>query len=398
MYYRYQKIKIIFNITTIPPSFKKRIFNYPSNNLSSRSFHTATTLKVPTTTTGVKPDLKLLQKLRQETSISLSKAKEALVKHNNDYNKAKEWLIEDSKISGQKKAEKLKDRIAKEGLIGVVLTKNLENNDGLTSTTRGAIVEVSCETDFVSRNLLFQQLVAQIASTTLFLSNDIITNENNNGENKIPTTKISDNDKIIINPISPLVLNTLPLLPHPSSNSINNNSNATTIQQSIMDIISKLGENIVIRRAEVVGLKNNYDGDGDRSLNNNRIVLTGGYVHGGDSMTGRIGGLVVVEVLGQNLNQSLDSTSKLIQNIARQIVGYNPKYIDDDKDDKIISSKMLGNYNNKDEFLRDNVLLYQDFLYGGGTVKQVLENFKNVSGAEIKILDFKRWECGEEII
>ncbi|CAJ0838169.1 14909_t:CDS:1, partial [Entrophospora sp. SA101] len=141
MYYRYQKIKIIFNITTIPPSFKKRIFNYPSNNLSSRSFHTATTLKVPTTTTGVKPDLKLLQKLRQETSISLSKAKEALVKHNNDYNKAKEWLIEDSKISGQKKAEKLKDRIAKEGLIGVVLTKNLENNDGLTSTTRGAIVE-----------------------------------------------------------------------------------------------------------------------------------------------------------------------------------------------------------------------------------------------------------------
>src|SRR6266542_6886223 len=90
--------------------------------------------------TTIKPDLKLLQQLRQETQVSILKAKEALIKHDNDYDIALSWILEDSKISGVIKAEKLKGRVSKEGLIGIVLTKGKEVTN--TGNTRGAIVEV----------------------------------------------------------------------------------------------------------------------------------------------------------------------------------------------------------------------------------------------------------------
>ncbi|CAG8461570.1 4310_t:CDS:2 [Diversispora eburnea] len=67
------------------------------------------------------------------------------MKHNNDYDKALSWLLKDSRISGLEKAEKLKSRIAKEGLIGVVVTKLDEmigkNGERLLIGNKGAIVE-----------------------------------------------------------------------------------------------------------------------------------------------------------------------------------------------------------------------------------------------------------------
>src|SRR5437762_1273004 len=84
--------------------------------------------------TTIKPNLKLLQQLRQETQATITKAKEALIKHDNDYEEALSWILEDSRTGGSAKAEKLKGRIAKEGLIGIALVRGLKN-------IRGAIVE-----------------------------------------------------------------------------------------------------------------------------------------------------------------------------------------------------------------------------------------------------------------
>ena len=67
--------------------------------------------------TEVKPNMKLLKDLRKETEVSMSKAKEALVKNNNDYAKALAWLSEDAAVSGAKKAQKVAGRTAGEGLI-----------------------------------------------------------------------------------------------------------------------------------------------------------------------------------------------------------------------------------------------------------------------------------------
>lgn len=70
------------------------------------------------TAASLKPNIKLLAKLRQETEVSMTKAKEALIKNNNDYQLALNWLNQDALASGAKKAAKVADRVAGEGLIG----------------------------------------------------------------------------------------------------------------------------------------------------------------------------------------------------------------------------------------------------------------------------------------
>lgn len=68
---------------------------------------------------AIKPDIKLLKQLRQETEVSMTKAKEALVKNNNDYAKAMAWLEQDAQAAGAKKAQKVAGRTAGEGLISI---------------------------------------------------------------------------------------------------------------------------------------------------------------------------------------------------------------------------------------------------------------------------------------
>ncbi|RGB35281.1 elongation factor TS-domain-containing protein [Rhizophagus diaphanus] len=326
-------------------------FGFSSSTIACRSY------------TTVKPNLKLLQQLRQETQVSITKAKEALTKHDNDYDVALSWILEDSKTSGVAKAEKLKGRVAKEGLIGIVLTKGKE----VMGNTRGAIVEVNCETDFVSRNTLFQQFVTRIASTSLLLSSDIA-----------PIYSSSSNSAPFIQSIPLSLLQSSPLLPHPSTSSSFANLSLTTIQESISELVTKLGENISLRRAEAV-----------------IYFLTGGYVHGDDSFTGRIGGLVVIKLLGrpakqnQNSLYSSEHITKLLRNLSRQVVGFNPKYISKN-DIKVIQDGI-----NKEDYIKENVLLNQDFLIGGGSVKDVIGKIEKELGLAIEIVDFRRWERGE---
>ncbi|CAG8582558.1 9391_t:CDS:2 [Acaulospora morrowiae] len=333
-------------------------------------------------TPQIKPNLKLLTQLRQETQVSIIKAKEALIKHNNDYDKAIAWLLEDSKISGVAKAHKLKERITKEGLVGVVVTKFGERfgEERILNGSRGAIVEVNCETDFVSRNPLFRQFVTQLASTCLFLSS------------KTSSTSM-------IQPISPKTLLSTPLLPSPLSNSTVSVTNplTPTVHESLVGLIGKSGENISLRRAEIVNLGDEGNNllalDGQKI--SDRILVTGGYVHGGidgDHYTGKIGGLVLIEVIGLKAHDQskrldlIEKINKLSRNIAMQVVGFNPKIID---------KKSIFNENDMN-IEEDEILLNQEFMIGGGSVEQVLVNFEKESGIKINILEFKRWENGEE--
>lgn len=61
---------------------------------------------------------------------------------------AEQWLKEQAQTMGWAKATKLEGRATAQGLIGLVLQKNI-----------GAMVEVNCETDFVARNEKFLELV-----------------------------------------------------------------------------------------------------------------------------------------------------------------------------------------------------------------------------------------------
>lgn len=95
-------------------------------------------------------DAKLVKQLRDETGAGMMECKAALEECGGNADKAKEWL----KAKGLAKAQKLGEKATKEGRIGVYLH---------TTGKIGAMVELTCETDFVAKNEGFQDLLKELA-------------------------------------------------------------------------------------------------------------------------------------------------------------------------------------------------------------------------------------------
>ncbi|MGX7104814.1 translation elongation factor Ts [Globicatella sanguinis] len=93
---------------------------------------------------------KLVKELRDMTGVGMMDAKKALVAVEGDMDKAVDFLREKGLASAGKKA----DRIAAEGTTAFY-------EDGNTA----ALIEVNAETDFVTRNEQFKELVATLAET-----------------------------------------------------------------------------------------------------------------------------------------------------------------------------------------------------------------------------------------
>src|SRR6202048_468711 len=90
----------------------------------------------------------MVKELRDKTGAGMMDCKAALGETNADLEAAVDWL----RKKGLAKAAKKAGRIAAEGLIGVAVR-----------ATKGIVVEVNSETDFVARNDLFQGLVKMVA-------------------------------------------------------------------------------------------------------------------------------------------------------------------------------------------------------------------------------------------
>ena len=89
-----------------------------------------------------------VKELREKTGAGIMDAKRALVETDGNMEAAAELLRE----KGIAKAEKKADRIAAEGLTGIAVNGNT-----------AALIELNSETDFVSKNEKFQELVKEIA-------------------------------------------------------------------------------------------------------------------------------------------------------------------------------------------------------------------------------------------
>ncbi len=89
-------------------------------------------------------------KLRKRTNAGMMDCKNALTETNGDLDKATEWLRE----KGIAKAAKKADRIAAEGLVYSYIHMGGKI---------GVLVEVNCETDFVSRSDAFVALCKDVA-------------------------------------------------------------------------------------------------------------------------------------------------------------------------------------------------------------------------------------------
>ncbi len=97
-----------------------------------------------------------IKALREKTGAGFSDCKKALEATNNDMEKAIDWLRE----KGISSAAKKEARIAAEGLCNIQVVGNT-----------AVIVEVNSETDFVARNIEFQNLCQFLA--TQILNNDV---------------------------------------------------------------------------------------------------------------------------------------------------------------------------------------------------------------------------------
>ncbi|MEB3262886.1 MAG: translation elongation factor Ts [Synechococcus sp.] len=93
---------------------------------------------------------KLVKELREKTGAGMMDCKKALAESGGDMTKASEWLRQKGIASAEKKA----GRTAAEGAIGSYIH---------TGARVGVLVEVNCETDFVARGEVFQELLRNVA-------------------------------------------------------------------------------------------------------------------------------------------------------------------------------------------------------------------------------------------
>jgi elongation factor Ts len=98
----------------------------------------------------------LVKQLRDTTGVGMMDCKKALQETGGDMEAAIDWL----RAKGLSKAAKKADRVAAEGLVAVALR---DDGKGMT----GAIIELNAETDFVSRNDLFQAAAKKVATAAL---------------------------------------------------------------------------------------------------------------------------------------------------------------------------------------------------------------------------------------
>ena len=99
-----------------------------------------------------------VKELRERTGAGMMDCKKALAENNGEMEAAIDWL----RAKGLSAAAKKAGRTAAEGLVGAAV-----------EGTRGALVEVNSETDFVAKNELFQDFVRNVAQLVLKHGTDV---------------------------------------------------------------------------------------------------------------------------------------------------------------------------------------------------------------------------------
>jgi len=184
---------------------------------------------------------KQIKELRDATGAGMMDCKEALIKADGDFDKAVDHLRE----KGLSKAAKRAGRDASDGIVELY-----SHGDGRI----GVMVEVNCETDFVSRSEAFRtlahEIALQIAATSPIcvkeeqLTEDVLERERNVARNRAKEEGKPDNilEKIVEGRLEKFKDEVVLL----RQEYIRDGSK--TVQDLLNETISAIGENIVIRR------------------------------------------------------------------------------------------------------------------------------------------------------
>ena len=185
-------------------------------------------------------DIAEIKRLRELTGVGMTDAKKALDETNGDFDKA----LEAMRKKGLTKAEKKGEREAREGLIEAYVH----------SGRIGVIVEVNCETDFVTRTDDFKALAHDVAMHIAAAAPEFVSVEDVPAEERARVTaefteKVKAEGKpenmvpqivegMLKKYFAERALLEQPFIKNPDQ----------TVGQYVKEHVAKLGENIVIRR------------------------------------------------------------------------------------------------------------------------------------------------------
>jgi len=267
----------------------------------------------------------LVKELRERTGAGMMECKKALVETSGDIDAAAEWL----RKAGAAKADKKASRVAAEGRIAIRSDEK---------TGRHVVLEVNSETDFVAKDDNFRAFVDQLA--------DVILAERPASVEALMKSSVG----------------------------------GTSVEDLRLALVTKVGENISVRRFDVVESRGNV----------------GTYVHGT-----RIG--VLVDLDGGDLAFARD--------IAMQIASLAPRYVagDDvpkellDKEREIIAAQ-TAEEKKPPEILAKMVegklrkFVDEITLTGQTFVKDDKKRVRDVLAQhKAKVKGFRRYEVGEGI-
>jgi elongation factor Ts len=186
-------------------------------------------------------DMSLVKKLREQTGVSITECKKAIVEADNDYEKAEELL----RKKGFEKAKAKSSRVTNSGAIGSYIHSN---------RNIGVMVELGCETDFVAKNedflALQKDIAMQIAAMNpMFISEKNIPEATLEKEKEIYREQMKDSgkpeqviDKIIEGKLGKYYAEACLLKQKFFKD------DTKSIEDLIAEKIHKLGENIVVKR------------------------------------------------------------------------------------------------------------------------------------------------------
>lgn len=286
----------------------------------------------------------MVKELREATGVGMLDCKKALAETDGNMEAAIEYLREKGLAASQKKA----GRIAAEGVVYALVSENGKS---------GVVIEVNSETDFVAKNPVFQEYVAQVAEQAI-------------------ETKATDAEGMLKEAWK--------------------FDSSITVEEALSQKIAVIGENLKIRRFDKYELSAS-----------GKVVS---YVHG----AGRIG--VLVELMCANESDELEELGK---NLAMQIAALNPKFIKTedvpqeyiDHEKEILTKQAMEDPKNANKpaniidkmivgrlakELKEFCLIEQAYVKDGDmTVKQYIDSVAKVVGAPIELTRFIRFETGE---
>ncbi len=185
---------------------------------------------------------KRVKELRDHTGAGMMDCKKALKEVDGDLQKATEWLRQKGIASAEKKV----GRTAAEGSVGSYIH---------TGARVGVLVEVNCETDFVARGEIFQELVRNVAMQIAacpnveFVSTENIPSEVAERESAIEAGRDDLGNKPeamkakIVEGRVAKRLKELALLEQPYIK-----DSSLTVSELVKQVAGTLGENIQVRR------------------------------------------------------------------------------------------------------------------------------------------------------